>query len=96
MIFLLDRVSSLSLSLSKIYSQPYEENFMMSDSVEFTLQNWNIVFAIAGVYLLLVFSGPVVMKDCSAWDIKMPLAIWNAGLSVFSLVGLFRLVGNRQ
>ena len=92
MVFLINKVNNALLNLSAIYTQPYEANFTLADSVEFTYGNWSIVFGIATVYLLLVVIGPIAMKDSAAWDLKMPLAVWNAGLSLFSLVGLFRLV----
>eukprot|EP00698_Gefionella_okellyi_P006254 TRINITY_DN15645_c0_g1_i1.p1 TRINITY_DN15645_c0_g1~~TRINITY_DN15645_c0_g1_i1.p1 ORF type:complete len:261 (-),score=19.27 TRINITY_DN15645_c0_g1_i1:524-1306(-) len=55
-------------------------------------------FAICVAYIIVVFGLKAVMKSRKAFDLRIPLAVWNLGLSIFSAIGAYytlpKLVSN--
>ena len=47
---------------------------------------------LVAVYMLFCFFGSKVMKNCKEFDLRLTLAAWNALLSGFSFIGMFRTV----
>ncbi|KAJ1352275.1 hypothetical protein KIN20_008573 [Parelaphostrongylus tenuis] len=52
-----------------------------------SIENFSVKLAIA--YVVSIFSIKFYMKDRKAYDLQIPLSIWNAILSVFSALGFF-------
>lgn len=44
------------------------------------------------VYVITIFGGQRIMKNYKPFNLRMPLAYWNLLLSVFSFIGVSRVV----
>lgn len=44
------------------------------------------------VYMVAIFAGKRYMSNRKAWQWKKQLAVWNLSLSIFSFVGMFRML----
>ena len=73
---------------------PFEKNFDSHVSVDFTKNHSLLPVTIVGLYLSLCLVGSLYMNrpGMERFDLKLPLAYWNAGLSVFSFAGALRTV----
>ena len=54
-------------------------------------ENWTISAYCSAVYVTLIFLGKRWMRDRPAYTLRRPLAMWNSGLAVFSIVGFLSL-----
>ena len=79
-------------ALSVIGVVEAEKNFDPTVTVQFTKDNWSIAIGAVVAYLLLITLGPRIMSTRKEFDIKIPLALWNALLCVFSAMGMLRTV----
>ena len=52
--------------------------------------NWSCSIGIAVVYLVVIYSLKLYMKQRQPFKLKLPMIIWNCSLSIFSLTGLMR------
>jgi len=57
---------------------------------EFAKNNWPLAFGIVGAYLLFCYFGKMYMDTRKPFDLKIPLATWNAFLCIFSFIGMCR------
>lgn len=69
-----------------------EANHHPAKYIEWTGQNWSIAFGLVFGYLSFLVIGSKVMSKFSAFELKYPLALWNAFLCVFSFIGMCRTV----
>jgi hypothetical protein len=67
-----------------------EINFTPTAAVNFALNNWWVAIGMITVYLLFITLGSKYMKEQKAFDLKFPLAAWNAFLCLFSFIGMCR------
>lgn len=67
-----------------------EINFTSQQPVQFAQNNWALVIGLCIVYGAMVAFGPSLMEHYKAYDLKVPLACWNAFLCVFSFIGMCR------
>lgn len=44
------------------------------------------------LYVIAIFGGQAIMKKYERFDLKFPLAYWNLSLSIFSFMGMVRVV----
>ena len=56
--------------------------------------HWQYSVYISILYVVVVFSGKWLMKDRDPFDLRKPLVLWNIGLAVFSVFGMFGIVPN--
>jgi elongation of very long chain fatty acids protein 6 len=59
----------------------------MRDWVKSNLYNF---YMISGAYILLVLIGREYMKNKPKFELRLPLIVWNAFISVFSIIGTIR------
>jgi len=52
--------------------------------------NWTVSIWASVSYMILIFAGQKLMSYRDAFDLRWPLATWNALLSLFSIVGFLR------
>jgi hypothetical protein len=52
--------------------------------------NWDMPFLAGAFYLFLIFSLKLFMRNREPMNLKWPLFIWNAVLSIFSIIGFIR------
>lgn len=50
------------------------------------------LFQAMGTYLVFVFVVRHYLKDRKAFELKKPLAVWDASLAVFSTIGFFKML----
>ena len=56
--------------------------------------HWQYSVYISIVYVIFVFGGKHLMRDRKPFDLRKPLVLWNIGLAVFSIYGMFGVVPN--
>ena len=78
--------------IPNLLNLPFEKSFTSNDPVEFTKNNYWIAISCVTAYILFITLGSKYMKDKAPFDLKVPLAMWNAALSIFSFIGMCRTV----
>lgn len=79
---------------SELFASPMEKNFSPDAIIDLTANNWPFCIGCVVIYCLVIFLGPIIMKDRPAFDLRLPLAAWNAFLSLFSFIGMCRTVSS--
>ena len=69
-----------------------ESNFVPVDYVSFARNNYFIPLVAITLYLMFCFGGKYIMEGRRSFDLRLPLALWNALLSLFSFLGMVRTV----
>jgi hypothetical protein len=87
-----EEVAQSLIKLSGLFAVPYETEFDPRAHIDFAASNWKLCFVLVFGYLLVVFSGRSIMSKREPFDLKYVLAFWNACLSLFSFVGMWRTV----
>jgi elongation of very long chain fatty acids protein 6 len=70
----------------------FERRFDHSAFHSWFSANWTSVFWISAVYLIAIFSTRCWMSNRAAFDLRMPLIVWNVVLAAFSVAGAMRTV----
>lgn len=93
-----------TLDLEQINKMSYEEFFNLTGieprfsfitdyrpkaSLKWVKQNWTITFYFMIVYLAVIFSIKHLMRNRKQFELKLPLTLWNAALTVFSMLGTY-------
>ena len=86
------RFGELLIASSNLLALPIERNFHPDAAVNFARNNWPLAFGIVIAYLIFISAGSVIMKDYKPFELRLPLAGWNALLCVFSFIGMCRTV----
>jgi len=73
-----------------LFNLPIEESFKSQGPVEWTQNNYWVAITCVTAYLVFIFGGKKYMESQKEFDLKYPLALWNAALSVFSFIGMCR------
>ena len=73
------------------FLEPIESRFDMKKVSPWLEENWTLSIYISAVYVALVFLGKQWMRDRPAYSLRRPLAMWNTGLMVFSVLGFLTL-----
>jgi len=76
----------------RLYPSTLELDFEAGELLAFCRRWWWASYVAASLYLVSLWLGGAYMKDRPALDLKVPLALWNLFLAVFSLVGALRTV----
>ncbi len=87
-----EQISDLLISSTRFLATPYELSFDSNPPVEFATNNWPLAFGLVTSYVIFIFGAKYVMKDREPFDLRIPLAMWNALLRIFSFIGMFRTV----
>lgn len=87
-----DLLARVLYGASNFLALPIEKNFHPKASIEFAANNWPLCAGILVTYLVVIFGGQYLMKDRKAFDLRLPLAGWNAFLCLFSFIGMCRTV----
>lgn len=86
------RLAEVLLWTSELLSTPVERHFSPTKFTDFAARHWEIPTAAVVLYLIFCFGGKRVMDNFSAFDLRLPLAGWNAFLCLFSFLGMCRTV----
>jgi len=84
------KIADLLMSSTKLFVTPFERDFNPKYTVNFAKDNWPLCISIVCGYLIFIFSVQRIMKDRKPFDLRLPLAAWNAFLCVFSFIGMCR------
>lgn len=73
----------------------FEREFVSAPGVKFAADNWPLAIAIVIIYLMGIQIGQAQMsKRAKPFDLKYPLAAWNAFLCIFSFIGMCKTVSS--
>ena len=86
------QISDLLFTIANIGALPIEKNFNSDSLTSFCANNYGFVIGIVICYATFLVGGTRLMKFMKPFDLKMPLALWNVGLCVFSFLGMCRTV----
>lgn len=86
------QIADVLSSSTKVLATPYELAFNPNPAIEFASNNWPLAFGLVAGYLLFIFGVQHIMKDRKPFDLRLPLAAWNALLCIFSFIGMARTV----
>jgi len=93
-------VTNLSNNLmasSGFLALPIESNFVPTVTVDFAANNWPLVIGIVLAYVAFITAGSYIMaKQTQPFDLRLPLAGWNALLCIFSFIGMLKTVRTSQ
>jgi elongation of very long chain fatty acids protein 6 len=76
--------------LSLIGACDFEKNFDSQKYTSWVASHWWIPILAIVIYLIVIFGGKKIMNEREAFDLKVPLALWNICLSLFSFLGALR------
>ena len=71
---------------------PIEGRFLEEKAMEWMDRHWLLSVYASGLYVLLVHAGRWWMRNKTAWSLRVPLAMWNTALALFSLLGTLTLL----
>lgn len=75
------------------YSFDFERNFQAEPAIKWAAENWLLSIALVIIYMMGIQIGTAqVAKMKEPFDLKYPLAAWNAFLSIFSFIGMCKTV----
>lgn len=87
------QVSNLLYASTRLLATPIELGFHHVEQIkDFTSQSYYIPFGMVTIYLLGCYFGSKYMESRKAFDLRIPLALWNAFLCIFSFIGMCRTV----
>jgi len=76
----------------KYFYTDFEHNFDGTQGRDFFERYSATPIVLSILYVIVIFGGREVMKSRKAFDLKKPLAMWNLFLSLFSFIGMLRIV----
>jgi elongation of very long chain fatty acids protein 6 len=82
-------LSNLLMESPKFLALPIERDFHPKVMVDFAANNWPLAIGIIVAYLAFISVGSVLMaRKEKPFDLRLPLAGWNAFLCLFSFIGM--------
>jgi elongation of very long chain fatty acids protein 6 len=87
---IINRTAEILFQFPLTTSFKFERDFHHHDAVAFARNNWPLAIGISAAYLFAIFYGRHLMKQQEPFELRVPLAMWNAFLSVFSFIGMCR------
>lgn len=87
-----EQIADFLIASTQFLATPMEKSFNPDQAVEFATKNWTLAFGLVTFYVAFIFGVQHLMKDREPFDLRIPLAMWNALLSIFSFIGMYRTV----
>lgn len=84
--------TSIQVKYEHWFVTSYEKQFDYYNSRRWIKQHLYIPYIIAAVYLVSIYLGQKWMNNRPAYSLRTSLVIWNAILSIFSIIGTIRTV----
>jgi len=86
-----NKLAETLMAAPSFMALPMEKSFNPAKYVEFTGNNWPLCIGIVAVYMVFITAGSAIMaKMEKPFDLRLPLAAWNAFLCVFSFIGMLK------
>jgi hypothetical protein len=86
------QVANFLFSTSNFLATPYERKFEYKNIQTWVSNHWEVPIIAVTSYLLFCYYGQKYLQDKKPFDLRLLLAAWNASLSLFSFIGMFRTV----
>eukprot|EP00602_Paraphysomonas_sp_CaronLab_P011765 CAMPEP_0185041530 /NCGR_PEP_ID=MMETSP1103-20130426/40960_1 /TAXON_ID=36769 /ORGANISM="Paraphysomonas bandaiensis, Strain Caron Lab Isolate" /LENGTH=273 /DNA_ID=CAMNT_0027581301 /DNA_START=1 /DNA_END=822 /DNA_ORIENTATION=+ len=86
----MENIASMLFSLASSWETEVERTFNCEFMHDWMERNGNLFFLSVAVYLCFCYFGIKFMENKKRFDLRIPLAMWNAFLSVFSTIGMLR------
>jgi len=80
------------IPFGKYMYTPFEVNYNPAAGIEFTRNHFAVPVACVVAYMAMIYFGTKWMAQRERFNLRMPLAYWNALLSLFSFAGAMRTV----
>ncbi len=90
MSFLSFQFADRMIAFSHLHSLPFEKSYDCMPLVKWVGDNMHHPFIQVAVYLLGIYFGSIYMAKRNPLALDTQLALWNLGLSLFSMVGALR------
>jgi len=91
-----EMLPQLLMKLPSLISLPIENNYHYDISIKYVLfaaNNYQIALGFIVSYALFIIIGQMIMKrSAKGYDLRLTLALWNAALSLFSFIGMYKTV----
>lgn len=68
----------------------FEANFSRDYHRQWMYDNWHIAIYVSVIYIFVIFYGSYLMSKREHFNLRGPMALWNIGLAIFSLMGTIR------
>lgn len=88
----IDNLVDVLHAIANVGVTSVEQDFRHEKPVQFAREHWPLVFGLVIVYMCFCFFGKKIMASTTGFDLRFPLAVWNAFLSIFSFIGMIRTV----
>jgi len=88
------QVANFLFTSCNFLATPFEKRFHPQQTIDFAKSNYFIPITLVTIYLIGCFSGKYLMQSQKAFDLRVPLALWNAFLCFFSFIGMTRTVSS--
>jgi elongation of very long chain fatty acids protein 6 len=88
----MEAVAAQLFAFSDLFATDYERAFTHHFMHAWVRDNYLVFWGAVVIYLLFCLLGTQLMKSSERFDLRYPLAFWNALLSVFSFIGMLRTV----
>lgn len=86
-----ENLSQNLMSSSQLLALPFERDFHPETTVNFAANNWPLAIGIVVAYVAFITLGSMIMeRQEKPFDLRLPLAAWNAFLCVFSFIGMLK------
>jgi hypothetical protein len=84
------QLSSILFNAADFLALPFEKEFRPETAVSFAADNWPLAIGIVSAYLIFITAGSKLMDSMKPFNLRIPLAGWNAFLCLFSFLGMCR------
>jgi elongation of very long chain fatty acids protein 6 len=71
--------------------QLWFEKLDLVDGIKWALDYWTICLWASAIYLIFIFVGRKVMETRAAFELRLPLILWNGALALFSTWSFIRV-----
>jgi elongation of very long chain fatty acids protein 6 len=88
----MEKIAELCFTFADLFSTEYEKSFTHHFMHAWVRDNYLVFWGAVVIYLIFCFVGTQWMKTRERFDLRYPLAFWNALLSLFSFIGMLRTV----
>ena len=75
-----------------VYYTTWEAQYNVGPALLYSKDHWEVPLVAVAAYIVLITVGPKVMESRAAFDLSLPLAVWNFALAVFSTCAAIRVV----
>ena len=88
------KIAETLIASTNFLALPIERDFRPEPFIDFAKNNWALAIGLVVAYMVFISAGSAVMKSRNAFDLRLPLAGWNAFLCIFSFLGMCRTVSD--